>query len=148
MNSRALKAAAALALTAAGGAVLAEGSRTGEAGNPPSTHQPVPGAARANAAGAEQTSVDANPAVPLVLSDAERALVLESVDVHGESTLALGFLTVGADVPRSIELKGFPDAILKRVSKLEGYKYFSAEGRIAIVDPSHAKVEMVIGPRR
>jgi hypothetical protein len=67
--------------------------------------------------------------------------------VQGDSTLALGFLTVGADVPRTIELKGFPQAVLAKVSKLKDYKYFSAEGRIAIVDPSHAKVEMVIEPR-
>src|SRR5688500_6773038 len=85
-----------------------------------------------NAAGADQTAAHPPAAAHLVLSVAERVLILDSVDVQGDSTLALGFLTVGADVPRTIELKGFPQAVLARILKLKDYKYFSAEGRIAI----------------
>lgn len=93
-------------------------------------------------------AVTPTPGPALILSDEEHAVVLGSVDTQGDSTLALGFLTIGADVPRTIELKGFPETVLEKVSKLKGYKYFSAEGRIAIVDPKRAKVQMVLEPRR
>ena len=139
MKSGAFLVVGALALMFAAGTGQAQGERKHIEDNPTAAHK---------AAGADQTA--AHPpaaAAHLALSDAERALVLDSVDVQGDSTLALGFLTVGADVPRTIELKGFPQAVLAKVSKLKDYKYFSAEGRIAIVDPSHAKVEMVIEPR-
>ena len=130
-----------LALMFVAGTVQAQGERKHIEDNSTAAHK---------AAGADQTAAHPSPpaAAHLVLSDAERAFVLDSVDVQGDSTLALGFLTVGADVPRTIELKGFPQAVLAQVSKLKDYKYFSAEGRIAIVDPTDAKVEMVIEPRR
>lgn len=141
MKSGAFLVVGALALMLAAGKGQAQGERKHIEDNSTAAHE---------AAGADQTAAHPIPpaAAHLVLSDAERALVLDSVDVQGDSTLALGFLTVGADVPRSIELKGFPQAVLAKVSKLKDYKYFSAEGRIAIVDPSHAKVEMVIEPHR
>lgn len=150
MKPDALLVAAALALMAAAGAAQAQGDRVNGQG------KPAPSAATSNAAqadtapGANQTAAhpSTDPAALLTLSDAERTLVFESVDLQGDSTLALGFLTVGADVPRWIELKGFPRTVLDKVSKLKDYKYFSAEGRIAIVDPGHAKVQMVIEPRR
>ena len=128
----------ALGLMFAAGTGQAQGERKHIEDNSTAAHK---------AAGADQTAAHPPAAAHLVLSDAERVLILDSVDVQSDSTLALGFLTVGADVPRTIELKGFPQAVLAKVSKLKDYKYFSAEGRIAIVDPSHAKVEMVIEPR-
>lgn len=98
-----------------------------------------------------QTAVLARsaPAAPvLTLSDEEQMIVLDSVNASSDSTLGLGLLSVGADVPRSIELHNFPDAVLDRVTKLKGYKYFSAEGRVAVVDPKQPRVVMVLGPRR
>jgi hypothetical protein len=156
MKSRALEIAAALALIVGAGAAQAQGERKHEERKSPPAHKAAPNAAKPDTAqtdravDADRTAAQPNPAATalLILSDAERAFVLDSVDVQGDSTLALGFLTVGADVPRTIELKGFPQAVLAKVSKLKDYKYFSAEGRIAIVDPTDAKVEMVIEPRR
>jgi hypothetical protein len=140
MRSWAFWVVGALALMSAAGTGQAQVERKHIEDNSTGAHKAV---------GADQTAAHRNPtaAAHLVLSDAERVFVLDSVDVQGDSTLALGFLTVGADVPRTIELKGFPQAVLAKVSKLKDYKYFSAEGRIAIVDPSHARVEMVIEPR-
>ena len=105
MKSGALLVAAALI---AAGAVQAESERGRQEGSAPMPHA-APNAARpdagnAEAAGAGQTAArpDAAAAAPLILSDAERAIILESVDLQSDSTLALGFLTVGADVPRRI----------------------------------------------
>ena len=156
MKSRALEIAGVLILLVGAGAAQAQGERKHEEGKSPAAPKAAPNVAKPDtaqtdkAAGADRTAAQPNSAATalLILSDAERAFVLDAVDVQGDSTLALGFLTVGADVPRTIELKGFPQAVLAKVSKLKDYKYFSAEGRIAIVDPTDAKVEMVIEPHR
>lgn len=84
----------------------------------------------------------------LVLTEEERRIVLEEVDLTGESTLGLGALSEGADVPRNIELRAFPVAVVEQVPKLRGYKYFAAEHRLAIVGPQESKVVLVIDARR
>ena len=121
MKSGAFLVVGALALMFTADTGQAQGERKHIADNSTAAHK---------AAGADQTAAHPPAAAHLVLSDAERVLILDSVDVQGDSTLALGFLTVGADVPRTIELKGFPQAVLAKVSKLKDYKYFSAEGRM------------------
>jgi hypothetical protein len=100
------------------------------------------------AAEAAQRRKSAPAAPALALSDEEQMIVLSSVNASSDSTLGLGLLSVGADVPRSIELHNFPNAVLDRVTKLKGYKYFSAEGRVAIVDPKQPRVVVVLGLRR
>jgi len=82
--------------------------------------------------------------VALVLTEEERATILRGVDMSSGSTLALGALTVGSDVPRGIEVRTFPATVLQQVPKVRTYKFFTAENRIAIVDPSGAKVQLVI----
>ncbi len=84
----------------------------------------------------------------LVLSDEERTIVLREIDMRGGSTLGLGALTEGADVPRNAELRSFPAAVVEQVAKLKGYRYFTAENRIAIVDPQGSKVQLVFEARR
>ena len=84
----------------------------------------------------------------LVLSDEERMIVLREIDMRGGSTLGLGSLTEGADVPRNAELRSFPAAVVEQVAKLKGYRYFTAENRIAIVDPQGSKVQLVFEARR
>ncbi len=84
----------------------------------------------------------------LVLTESERALIVREIDVGGTSTLALGALSEGADVPRDVEVRVFSDVVVERVPKLRGYKFFTAENRIAIVDPQGAKVQLVIEHRR
>jgi hypothetical protein len=84
----------------------------------------------------------------LVLSDEERMIVLREIDMRGGSTLGLGSLTEGADVPRNAELRSFPGAVVEQVPKLRGYQYFTAENRVAIVDQQGSKVQLVIEARR
>ena len=84
----------------------------------------------------------------LVLSDEERMIVLREIDMRGGSTLGLGSLTEGADVPRNAELRSFPETVVEQVAKLKGYRYFTAENRVAIVDQQGSKVQLVIEARR
>jgi hypothetical protein len=83
----------------------------------------------------------------LALTDHERMIILHEVNANGASTLGLGALTEGADVPRSVELRSFPETVVEQVPKLKGYKYIVAENRLAIVDPQSEKIELVIEAR-
>jgi len=84
----------------------------------------------------------------LVLTEEEKAIILSEVDMNGGSTLALGSLKEGAEVPRNVEVRVFSDTIVQKVPKVKDYKFFSAENRVAIVDPQGAKVQLVIEGRR
>jgi hypothetical protein len=94
-----------------------------------------------------QTAARSGPAT-LVLTEEERAVILREVDMRGGSTMGLGAITEGADVPREVHLIAFPDSVVQKVPKVKSYKFFTAENRIAIVDPEGAKVQMVIEQRR
>ena len=84
----------------------------------------------------------------LVLTEEERAILLREIDTAGDSTLGLGTLAEGADVPRDVNVRMFPATIAQKIPKLKDYKFFTAENRIAIVDPRGSKVETVIEGRR
>ena len=84
----------------------------------------------------------------LVLTEEERRIVLSEVDIKGDSTLALGSLSEGADVPRNAELHAFPVAVVDQVPKLRDHRYFTAEDRLVIVGPQGSKVVLVIDARR
>jgi Leucine-rich repeat (LRR) protein len=84
----------------------------------------------------------------LVLTDEERAILLREIDMAGDSTLGLGTLAEGADVPRDVNVRVFPETIVQKIPNLKDYKFFTAENRIAIVDLRGSKVETLIEGRR
>ena len=83
-----------------------------------------------------------------MLTEREKEILLRDVDLRSGSTLALGALTEGAEVPRDAQLRSFPAAVVEQVPKVRDYKYVTAENRLAIVDPRGSKVELVIEDRR
>ena len=84
----------------------------------------------------------------LMLTEREKEILLRDVDLRSGSTLALGALTEGAEVPRDVSLRTFSAAVVEQVPKLRDYRYVTAENRLAIVDPRGSKVELVIEDRR
>jgi hypothetical protein len=66
----------------------------------------------------------------------------------GGSTLGLGALTEGSDVPRDVKVRTFPESVIRKVPKLQGYGYVTAENRVAIVDRQGGKVRLVIDQHR
>ena len=84
----------------------------------------------------------------LVLNEDEKSILLREIDLRGDSTLALGALTEGAEVPRDVSLNTFPAIVVEQVPKLREYKFITAEDRLAIVDPGDSKVKLVIEGRR
>jgi hypothetical protein len=91
----------------------------------------------------------ANRSAPatLVLSDEEKSVVLREVDTGGGSTLALGALTEGSEVPRGVQVRHFPETVVQEVPKLKDYSFFTAENRLAIVDQQGTKVQLVLQQR-
>jgi hypothetical protein len=84
----------------------------------------------------------------LMLTEQEKRIVLENVDVRGDSTLALGSVSEGSPAPHGVRLETLPDTVVEQVPKLRGYEYFTAENRVAIVDPQKTKVQLVIDTKR
>jgi hypothetical protein len=84
----------------------------------------------------------------LVLTEAEKAIILREIDLRDGSTMGLGALSEGADVPRNIELRVFPRTVVDQIPKLREHKFFTAENRLAIVDSQGARVQLVIEDRR
>jgi hypothetical protein len=84
----------------------------------------------------------------LTLTPEEQRIILDNVEMRGESTLALGSLSEGSPVPRGARLESFPEAVVRQVPKVRDYKYFAAEDRVAITDPQGTKVQLMIEARR
>ena len=83
-----------------------------------------------------------------MLSDNERMIILREIDMRDGSTMGLGSLTEGADVPRNVELRVFPETIVRKVPKLKDYKFFTLENRIGMVHPQTSKGQLLIKARR
>jgi len=84
----------------------------------------------------------------LALTEAEKRIILNNVDLRGDSTLALGSMREGSPIPHGARLEEFPDSVVRQVPKVRGYKYFTAEDRVAIVDPQGSQVQLVIDAKR
>lgn len=84
----------------------------------------------------------------LVLTEEEKTLILREVNMGERSTLALGSLSEGSDVPRDVQVRAFPETVVQKVPKVREYKFFAAENRVAIVDPQGSKVQLIIEDRR
>jgi len=84
----------------------------------------------------------------LTLTAEEKRIIIENVELRGDSTMALGALNEGSPVPRDVRLQAFPDVVVQKVPKIRGYRFFTAEGRIAIADEQGSKVQLVIDAKR
>jgi hypothetical protein len=55
-----------------------------------------------------QTAARGGSVATLVLSENERAIILREIEMGGGSTLGLGAIAEGADVPRDVQVRAFP----------------------------------------
>lgn len=77
----------------------------------------------------------------LSLSDDDREYLLRTVQMQN---VDVGNVTIGMDVPGSVELRTFPDSVVDRVSILGSCRYFVTGDRIAIVDPNQHEVVILV----
>jgi hypothetical protein len=80
----------------------------------------------------------------LSLTNEQRQLVLRSVEMRPSARLGIGDVTPGMDVPRNIELRDFPQVVVREIPELRPYRYFVFEQEVAIVDPRGRTVVEVI----
>jgi hypothetical protein len=99
-------------------------------------------------ASGQTARVERGGSATLVLTPEEKRIILSEIDVRGGSTLALGALTEGADLPRDVEVRTFPTTVVEKVPKVRDFKFVTAENKVAIVDPQGTKVQLVIEAER
>jgi hypothetical protein len=80
----------------------------------------------------------------LVLTEDEKMVVRHEVYMRATSTVGLGALFAVGDVPLKVETQDFPMTVVRKVPQLTGYKYFTAENFVAVIDPQAFKVQFVI----
>ncbi len=82
--------------------------------------------------------------VDLSLTSSQRRLVLKHIDLRPGIRLGIGDISVGMEVPRSVELRSFPQPVIAEIPELEGYRYFVFEQQVAIVSPDERQVVLTI----
>jgi hypothetical protein len=80
----------------------------------------------------------------LQLSPAERAIVLDSISPDFPPAPVRLRLALGAEIPRSVQLHSFPDAVLDRVRRLADFRFIVVEGDVVIVDPRERSIALVV----
>jgi uncharacterized protein DUF1236 len=84
----------------------------------------------------------------LMLTEEERQIILSEIEMSDRSTLGLGALAEGSEMPNRVELHSFPQRVVQEVPKVRDYKYVAAENRVAIVAPQSRKVDLVLERHR
>jgi hypothetical protein len=80
----------------------------------------------------------------LILTDHERAMVLDSITPDfPEAGLRLR-LALGAGIPDSVELYEFPPIVLDAIPKLSAYRFVVSQDQIVIVDPHDRSIALVL----
>jgi hypothetical protein len=111
----------------------------------PSSHEIVDVVAASDQAA---RAPDRGGSAALTLTAEEKHIIVENVEMRGGSTLALGSIKEGQAVPRDARVQPFPDVVVQKVPKVREHKYFTAEDRVAIVDPQGSKVQLVIDAKQ
>ncbi len=81
----------------------------------------------------------------LTLTQEEQHTVLQNVEksaasAGGNSTMGLGALTEGGNVPAGMKTQKFNDTVTTKIPKLKTYSYFTADNKVAIVEPNGGKI--------
>jgi hypothetical protein len=84
------------------------------------------------------------PSQTLLLSPEEMHLVYIDVPKDRARTELRIRLALGAEVPRSVTLFAFPDAVIARVPQVAPYRYIVVEDDVVIVDLTDYEIAMVI----
>jgi hypothetical protein len=84
------------------------------------------------------------PPLALALSPEQLRLIYASVPKDGVRTELRIRLAFGAEIPRSVELLAFPDALIEQVPQIASLRYIVVENDVVIVDPATYGIAMVI----
>jgi uncharacterized protein DUF1236 len=84
------------------------------------------------------------PSQNLLLSPEEMHLVYADVPKEPARTELRIRLALGTEVPRSVTLFAFPDAVIAQVPKVAPFRYIVVDDDVVIVDPADYEIAMVI----
>jgi hypothetical protein len=80
----------------------------------------------------------------LVLTDHERAMVLDSIAPDFPVARLRLRLALGAEIPDNIELYEFPPIVLDDVGKLRNFRFVVTHDQVVIVDPHDRGIALVL----
>ena len=84
------------------------------------------------------------PPQTLLLSPEQMRLVYAGVPKDRARTELRIRLALGAEIPRSVALFAFPDAVIAQVPQVAPFRYIVVENDVVIVDPTDYEIAMVI----
>jgi hypothetical protein len=80
----------------------------------------------------------------LTLTDAERALVLDSIPPDFPQADLRLRLALGAEIPAGVELNEFPPLVLDQVPRLRHYRFIVSQDQLVIVAPQNRGIALVL----
>jgi hypothetical protein len=80
----------------------------------------------------------------LTLTDAERALVLDSIPPDFPQAGLRLRLALGAEIPAGVELNEFPPLLLDQVPRLRHYRFVVSQDQLVIVAPQNRGIALVL----
>lgn len=80
----------------------------------------------------------------ITLASDDRVFVREHVDLGARVRLDIGGLSLGMDLPNTVELRTLPDVIVERCPDLRDHQYFVHQENVVIVEPRTREVVLII----
>jgi len=78
------------------------------------------------------------------LASDDRVFIRRHVDLGARIRLGIGGISIGMDLPDTVELRPLPDIVVQRYPDLRGHRYFVYEEDVVIVEPQSREVVLVI----
>jgi len=80
----------------------------------------------------------------ITLATDDRVFIRKHVDLGARVRLGIGSLSIGMDLPDTVELRPLPDVVVQRNPDLRGHRYFVYEDDVVIVEPQSREVVLII----
>jgi hypothetical protein len=80
----------------------------------------------------------------ITLASDDRVYIRRHVDLGARVRLGIGSISIGMDLPDTVELRPLPDVIVQRYPDLRDHRYFVYEEDVVIVEPQSREVVLVI----
>lgn len=80
----------------------------------------------------------------ITLTSDDRVFIRKHVDLGARVRLGIGSISIGMDLPDTVELRPLPDVVVERYPDLRDHRYFVYEEEVVIVEPQSREVVLVI----
>jgi hypothetical protein len=80
----------------------------------------------------------------ITLASDDRVFVRRHIDLGARVRLGIGGISIGMNLPDTVELRPLPDVVVERYPDLRDHRYFVYEEDVVIVEPQSREVVLVI----